>query len=382
MAAVLTADLDNTDRLVVLKDDCKRFGIKLEPPDVNTAVFAFTVPGPKRISYGLGALKGVGQTAVDALVAERTARGPYKNLLDLCRRVDLQKINRRVLEALARSGALDALGPNRATLLAQIPDALQLAERAGHAAAAGQGGLFATDNVDTTIEVSTPVQRDWTKRERLQGELDSLGLYLTGHPFEDYAGHCEKFTNNPIAGVLGPPPAEGAQFFQRREVKLAGVVTDIRRRGSRVFLMLDDNTERIEVALFEDVLALCKQLLSKYAMLVVEGTLRYDDFSNAWRVVARRVRTADSMIEENARRVTIRWPSAANGAFVRDLQQILKPFLRGRCEICLRYRNAAAEAELTLGEKWSVSLTRELRDKLTELLGDDSYSIHYLKHPL
>ncbi|HZF28202.1 MAG TPA: DNA polymerase III subunit alpha [Gammaproteobacteria bacterium] len=383
MAAVLTADLDNTDRLVVLKDDCRRFGISLEPPDVNTSVFAFTVPGPKRISYGLGALKGVGQMAVDALVAERAARGPYKDLLDLCRRVDLQKINRRVLEALARSGALDALGANRATLLASIPDALQLAERAGHAAAAGQGGLFATDDVDTTIELTTPVQREWTKRERLQGELDSLGLYLTGHPFEDYAGHCEKFTNNPIAGVLGPPPAEGAQFFTRREVKLAGVVTDIRRRGSRVFLMLDDNTERIEVALFEEVIAQCKQLLSKYAMLVVEGALRYDDFSNGWRVVAKRVRTADSMIEENARRVTIRWSShTANGSLVRDLQQILKPFLRGKCEICLRYRNSTAEAELTLGDKWTVSLTRELRDKLTELLGDDSYSIHYLKHPL
>jgi DNA polymerase-3 subunit alpha len=294
----------------------------------------------------------------------------------------LQKINRRVLEALVRSGALDALGANRATLFASIPDALALAERAGHAAAAGQGGLFATDDVDTTIELTTPLHREWTKRERLQGELDSLGLYLTGHPFEDYAGHCEKFTNNPISGVLGPPPAEGAQFFQRREVKLAGVVTDIRRRGSRVFLMLDDNTERIEVALFEDVLALCKQLLSKYAILVVEGTLRYDDFSNGWRVVAKRVRTADSMIEENARRVTIRWPSAANGSFVRDLQQVLKPFLRGKCEICLSYRNALAEAELTLGDKWTVSLTRELRDKLTELLGDESYSIHYLKHPL
>jgi hypothetical protein len=98
--------------------------------------------------------------------------------------------------------------------------------------------------------------------------------------------------------------------------------------------------------------------------------------------VAKRVRTAGSMIEENARRVTIRWPSAANGSFVRDLQQVLKPFLRGKCEICIRYRNAAAEAELTLGEKWNVSLTRELRDKLTELLGDESYSIHYLKHPL
>ena len=145
MAAVLTADIDNTDRLVVLKDDCKQFGIALEPPDVNTSVFAFTVPGARRIRYGLGALKGVGQSAVDAIVSEREARGPFKSMIDLCRRVDLQKINRRVLEALVRSGALDALGPNRATLNDAIGDVLQLAERSAHASAAGQGALFGGD---------------------------------------------------------------------------------------------------------------------------------------------------------------------------------------------------------------------------------------------
>src|SRR5690606_31996705 len=141
MAAVLTADMDNTDRLVVLKDELKRMGIVLEPPDVNTSVLPFTVAGPKRISYGLGALKGVGPGAVEAIVSERNARGPYKSLFDLCARVDLTKINRRVLEALVRSGALDSLGANRATLMNGIPTALQAAERSVRAQAAGQTAL-------------------------------------------------------------------------------------------------------------------------------------------------------------------------------------------------------------------------------------------------
>jgi DNA polymerase-3 subunit alpha len=187
MAAVLTADMDNTDRLVVLKDELKRLGIVLEPPDVNRSVLPFTVAGPKRISYGLGALKGVGPGAVEAIVTERDAHGAYTSLVDLTRRVDLTKINRRVLEALAKSGALDALGANRATLMHGIPGALQAAERTVHAQAAGQTALFGGDERSDALEhVLTPM-RDFSKRERADGERESLGLYLTVHPFDEFA---------------------------------------------------------------------------------------------------------------------------------------------------------------------------------------------------
>jgi DNA polymerase-3 subunit alpha len=378
MAAVMTADIDNTDRLVVLKDDCSRFGIQLEPPDVNRSVFAFTVGGPRRISYGLGALKGVGQSAVDSIVAEREAHGPFKSLLDLCRRIDLQKINRRVLEALVRSGALDSLGPNRATLMAAIPDVLQLAERSAHASAAGQAALFGGDAAPGELEHEIVPQREWTKRERLEAERESLGLYLTGHPFEDFAEHCEKFTHGAIAKVLGAMPHEAAPYHVRRDVILAGVVMDVRRRGNRVSILLDDDTERIEATLFEDVYAQCKHLVAKHAVLIADGQLRYDDFINGWRLTARRVRSADDAIEEHARRLTIRWPgNGAATSFVRDLQRTLQPFTRGKCEVCIEYRSPAGEATLTLGEAWSVRLTRELRDQLTRLLGENRYLIHY-----
>jgi DNA polymerase-3 subunit alpha len=380
MAAVLTADSDNTDRLVVLKDELKRLGLALEPPDVNASVLPFTVAGPKRISYGLGALKGVGPSAVEAIVAERDAHGPYTSLVDLCRRVDLTKINRRVLEALVKSGGLDSLGANRATLMNGIANSLQAAERSVHAQAAGQATLFGGERDDTLEHVLTPV-REWSKRERLEGERESLGLYLTGHPFDDFAEHCKHFTNGAIAKVLQGLPSSALPYHVRKEAILAGVVVDVRRRGNRVSIILDDDTERIEVTMFDEVFAQAKHVIAKHAVLLAEGQLRYDDFINGWRLTAKRIRSADEAIEEYARRLTIRWPADAAGPeFVRELQRVLKPFTRGRCEVSLEYRKNGAEALLTLGEAWSVRVTRELRDQLTRLLGDDRYLIHYPKH--
>ncbi|HEU4620029.1 MAG TPA: DNA polymerase III subunit alpha [Gammaproteobacteria bacterium] len=382
MAAVMTADMDNTDKLVVLKDECTALGLALDPPNVNRSAHAFTVAGPKRISYGLGAVKGVGQAAVDAIVAEREAGGPFTSLLDLCRRVDSQKLNRRVLEALARAGALDGLGTNRATLMKAVPDALRLAEHSAHALAGGQGALFGGDDEGEGLEHEFEVVREWTKRERLEAERESLGLYLTGHPFEEVAAHCKHFTNGPIAGVVGSLPADGANSYAaRREVTLAGVVMDVRRRGNRVSIVLDDDTERIEASLFDEVYASCKHLVAKHAVLVVRGQLRFDDYLGAWRIGAQRVSSVDDEIEEHARRITIVWSGLESRPdFVPALKDLLKPFTRGKCEVCLKYRGPAAEALLTLGEEWNVRPTRELRERLARLLGDESVSVHYPKH--
>jgi DNA polymerase-3 subunit alpha len=230
------------------------------------------------------------------------------------------------------------------------------------------------------------VIRDWTKRERLEAERESLGLYLTGHPFDDFAKHCGYFTNGPIAGVLGSLPSEGGgagqyQYQARREVTLAGVVMDIRRRGSRVSVVLDDNTDRIEVTLFDEVFAQCKHLIVKHAVLVAYGQLRYDDFLSAWRITAQRIRSVDDEIEEHARRLTITWSGReARPDFVPALKEMLKPFTRGKCEICLKYEGPTAAALLTLGDEWAVRPTRELREGLTRLLGEERFSIHYPKH--
>ena len=162
---------------------------------------------------------------------------------------------------------------------------------------------------------------------------------------------------------------------------LAGVVMDVRKRGNRVSIVLDDDTERIEVTMFDEVFAQSKHLIAKHAVLIAEGQLRYDDFINGWRINCeahpfgrrgdRGVRApSDDPLAERS----------VGAEFVRDLQRMLKPFTRGRCEVCIEYKAATGEAALTLGEAWSVRLTRELRDQLTRLLGDDRYLIHYPQH--
>ena len=380
MAAVLTADMGNTDKLVFLKDDCSQFGIKLEAPDINVSQYEFAVTGERSISYGLGAIKGVGQSIIDNIVAEREANGRYVTLLDLCRRVDQQRINRRVLEALVRSGALDCLGENRATLMGAVPNTSRLAEHAAYATAAGQGALFAEHDGSGDFEqLLTPVP-EWNEQERLKGERESLGLYLTGHPFNDYIEHCSHFTHGSIRKLVGAF-SDNSQFSSQKEVTVAGLVMDIRRRGSRVSIILDDNTDHLEITVFEDVFNQFRHLVVKDAVLVVVGRLRFDNFLHACRLTAQRIRSVDEAIEQHARRLTIQWTADGNGTdFVRSLKETLQPFTHGRCEVCVEYVGPTASASLTLGDGWSVRPTRELRERLGALLGSKHYSLHYPKH--
>jgi len=381
MAAVMTADMDNTDKLVILKDDCKQLGIRIDPPNVNRSSFSFAVGGRRRIIYGLGAIKGVGRSVVEAIIAERESGGPFTGLLDLCLRVDPHKVNRRVLEALTRSGALDELGVNRRTLMNAIGDTLALAERSALAAAAGQGALFAQERDDAEIDYVIKPLREWSKHERLEAERESLGLYLTGHPFDDYAEHCKNFSHGAIAKVLESLPSTAEPYHVRRNVILAGAVMDIRRRGNRTTLLLDDNTERIEVTLFDEVFAQSKHLISKHVVLVVEGQLRYDDFLSAWRLTAQRVRSVDAAIEEHARCLTISLTDDETGLeLIGQLRETLEPFRHGNCEVSIRYRNQLAAAQLVCGDDWCVRPTRELRESLSRLLGEDRCQIHYPKH--
>jgi DNA polymerase-3 subunit alpha len=215
----------------------------------------------------------------------------------------------------------------------------------------------------------------------MQAEFESLGLHLTGHAFDGFADHRDRLNISSIAKIVGGMPSEGANFFARKDVTLAGAVMDIRRRPNRTSVVLDDDTERIEVTLFDEVYAQFKHVIVKHTVLIVEGQLRYDDFLNGWRVTAKRVCSADEVIEEQARRLTIPWPGNGSAAtFIRDLQRTLQPFTRGRCEVCVEYRSRLGEAQLTLGDAWSVGLTRELRDQLTRLLGENRFSIHYPRH--
>jgi len=386
MAAVLSSDMDRTDKIVTLIDECRRMGLVVEGPDINRSQFMFAVEGVS-IRYGLGAIKGVGQAAVDSMITERLSRGVFRDLRDLCRRIDLNRVNRRVLEALIRSGALDALAANRATLMHELPAAMQAADQTSKARAAGQSDLFgvatpAGAGPQTAATAEEP-QAEWSDAIRLAGERDTLGLYFTGHPIAEYERELGPVISGRIADLGGPRPVgagEGGWRNAGRSVTVAGLVLEIRKRGGRTSLVLDDRSGRIEVTLFEDVLQQYRALIERDAILVVDGALRWDEFIEDWRLTAKRILDLDQAREQYARRLVLRWPGARNGdagTVVSALEQALRPSRGGRCAVGIRYDRADASAFVELGEEWTVRPSRELIERLGRILGRDGVELYY-----
>jgi DNA polymerase III subunit alpha len=385
MSAVLSSDMDKTDKVVTLIDEARRMQLKVEPPDVNSSHYMFTVSGPRSIRYGLGAIKGVGQSVVEMFVAQREAGGAYRDLADLCRRSDLNRMNRRVLEALIRSGAVDALGANRATLMHALPAAMQLADQTIRARVVGQDDMFGL--MDASAGVSAPVTNevlpDWSRRVRLDGERDTLGLYLTGHPFEEFEAEVRPIISGRIADLTGdrPPPSNEGFHFKGRPATVAGMVFDLGKRGGRMIFTLDDRSGRIEASMFEETWQQYRTTIAKSAIVVVEGALRFDEYIEGWRLNAKRVIDIDQAREQHGRRLVLRWPEGADRGFTKQLEQILKPFRGGRCAVVVRYQSSAARAEMVLSEEWSVRPTRELTDRLAQLCGNDGVRLIYSPRP-
>ncbi|MFO1393329.1 MAG: DNA polymerase III subunit alpha [Steroidobacteraceae bacterium] len=388
MAAVLSSDMDKTDKVVTIIDECNRMALAVEPPDVNASQYMFTVSGPKSIRYGLGAIKGVGQAAVETMLAERTAHGRFKNLRDLCRRLDLNRVNRRVLEALVRSGALDSFGENRATLMHQLPAAMQAADQSSRAKAAGQDDLFGLAEsvpaqADETGESGERLP-DWSEAVRLAGERDTLGLYLTGHPITEYERELKPIVSGRIADIGGARPVgsnEGGWRGPGRSVTVAGLVLEVRKRGGRTSFVLDDRSGRLEVTMFEDVYQQYRALVARDAILVVDGSLRWDDFIEDWRLAAKRILDVDQAREQYARRVVLRWPrgekSGDGRRIVSQIEQALRPSRGGRCSVSIRYARSDAAAFLNFGEEWTVRPSRDLVERLGQILGRDAVEIVY-----
>jgi DNA polymerase-3 subunit alpha len=373
--------MDKTDKVVMLIDEARRMDLEVEPPDVNFSSYMFTVSGSRRIRYGLGAIKGVGQSVVDMLVEERERNGQYTSLADVCRRGEQAKFNRRVLEALIRSGALDSVGANRATLMHALPTAMQLADQTIRARAVGQNDMFglAAQPVATPTSAPDEVMPDWSRRVRLDGERDTLGLYLTGHPFQEFEDELRSIASR-IADVGGEKPittGEEGFRFRGKPVTVAGSVFDVGKRGGRVIFTLDDRSARLECTIFEEAYQQYRSILTKNAILVVEGSLRYDEFIDGWRLSAKKITEIEQVREQYSRRLVLRWPANAPPNFVATLEQTLRPFRGGKCAVAIRYRGADARADLVLSEEWKVKPTRELTDKLGQLLGNDGFRLLY-----
>ncbi|HWV08506.1 MAG TPA: DNA polymerase III subunit alpha [Pseudomonas sp.] len=388
MAAVLSADMHNTDKVVILVEECRNMKLRIDPPDVNVSEFKFTVNDDGRIVYGLGAVKGVGEGPVEAIVESRQD-GPFKDLFDFCSRVDLKRINKRTLEALVRSGALDRLGPhfydeikayqanidrNRAVLLAAMEEAVQAAEQTARSHDSGHmdlfGGVFA--DTDSDVYVNHLKAREMSLKERLKGEKDTLGLYLTGHPIDEYEGEVRRFARQRIIDLK---PARDTQT-------VAGLIVNLRvmknKKGDKMgFITLDDRSGRIEASLFADAFASNQALLQSDALVVVEGEVSNDDFSGGLRLRAKRVMSLEEARTGLADSLRLKVASTAlKGDRLRWLADLCGKH-KGACPITLDYTGEDAKALLQFGEGWRIDPADSLIQALRDQFGRDNVFLHY-----
>jgi len=361
-AANMTVEMDDTDKLKVLLGDAKTFGVLFEAPDINRGVYRFEPVTDKLVRYGLGAVKGTGQGAIEAIVAAREGTadkegqggGPFRSLFDFCARVDRQRVNKRVVEALIKAGAFDALHADRATALASVALAFEWADT--QEANALQGGLFdfGPDDKDghgsSTKEPALAHAEPWTLRERLMLEKSALGFYLSGHLFDESGDEVRRFARRRIADLV-----------DSRDVQLlAGIVTGLRvvngQRGRTAIFKLDDATEAIEAVINEDLLDANKDLIVEDALLIAQGKVQIDRFNGGLRFNVNQVWDLPSARARFGRFLQV----ALNGGLP-PVGDVIRTWPARRTEsehgeltqgltVRLQLRRAHAMAELDLGD--------------------------------
>ncbi|MFL6622045.1 MAG: DNA polymerase III subunit alpha [Sulfurifustis sp.] len=373
MAAVLSSDMDKTDKVVTMIAECRDMKLKVLPPDINRCEYEFVPVDDSTILYGLGAIKGLGQSAIEAIQQARAEGGPFKDLFDFCKRIDARRINRRVLESLIKAGACDTLGVHRAALMASLTKAIAEADQHAAAAAAGQEDLFGGLTAPADSTAVYEVAAEWSEEQRLDGEKETLGLYLTGHPIARYAEELKRIISATIAELR---PTDD------RAIVVAGLVVGMRvmqtRRGDRMaFITLDDRTGRLELAVFSELFERHRDLLVKDVLLVVKGHVSVDEYTGGFKMSAEEIYNIDQARGVFGSRLIIHVDAstAANG-FMDELRQILAPS-QGPCPVWVRYRGETAEAELVLGEEWKVSPSNAVLERLSRLAGERNVQIEY-----
>lgn len=390
MAAVLSSDMDKTDKVVIFLEECSRMGMKVLPPDINRSSHMFTVDATGRIIYGLGAVKGAGKAAIDIIIDERDKNGAYRDIYDLCRRVDTRKLNKRVLEALVKSGAMDSMGHNRATMMANIHDALKAAEQNTRSSLIGQNDLFGGFSDECVAPIEIKKEKEWADTERLKYEKDTLGLYLTGHPINQYERElhhivtCRLGQIDEIAESL--MPSGGGYGKGRQEEKriiLAGLTVSVRKmvtqRGSKIaFVTLDDRTGRVEMALFSEAYDAYKDALGKDELIVAIGKLSFDEFSGRYRISADKVMSLDEARKTFVCKMIINLDhSQVDSEFNSRLKAILSEHRGGLSPVWVHFMGEKAKVKIPFPDDWRVNVTESLISEVQNLVGAGRVLIQY-----
>lgn len=369
MAAVMSSDMDNTDKVVTFIDECAHMKLTVLPPLINQSMYPFTVRDDTTIIYGLGAIKGVGESAIDCITEERAAHGSYADLFAFCQRLDLRKVNRRVLEALIKSGAFDDWQVERAVLNVSLEKALKVAEKEHQNQSSGQFDLFSLLE-DEASKQEYVLSKPWSEAQRLEGEREVLGFYLTGHPADQYRREFGDFIVS--MSQLNPSVHKKAIIC----AQVSAIRKIITKRGKKLVIFgMDDSTSRMDVVVFGEVFEAFTSPLATGDMLVVEGEVAHDDFSGGVKMTATQLYDVPSARARFARCLELRLKPEDQSALP-SIQALLKAH-SGRCAVQVSYTNAHAKAQLSLAQQWQVMPSDELLSLLVNILGEERVVMRY-----
>lgn len=375
MAATMSSDMDKTDKVVTFIEEARNMGLTVEPPDVNRGEFQFSVDEEGRIIYGLGAIKGLGEGPVDSIIEARQGGGSFADLFDFCNRVEPRKVNKRAIEALIRSGAFDHLQEERACLQAAINDAVKAAEQSAHNVSSGIDDLFGEvgqaerGDVYTDYRVVTP----WSTRDRLKGEKKTLGLYVSGHPIDDYVEELSQFISDRISDLRA----------DRKPQSVAGLIVSHRimktRRGDDMaILTLDDRSGRIEMALFSEELGSFREHLADDIIVVCEGTVSQDERDGTLKLRGSSIALLADARRDRAQALVLELDAKSfAGDFTSGLKASLVDKHADGCPVWIEYKGVSASGRVVLGPDWMVNPSEDCLVQLQQRFGADRVRVEY-----
>jgi len=374
MAATLTSEMENSDRVVVLINECRRLGIGVLPPNVNEGFVEFRATAGGDIQFGLGAIKNVGRSAIRNMIEARNDGGSFEDVFDLTSRVDLRLLNRRVLESLVASGALDALLGDRAQLTEAVPVALQLGQRAQRERDSGQTSLFGalSENTDSAPRPRRlPDAEPWTDSVKLAKEKEVLGFYMTGHPLARYEKELAAFATGTIGDL--------AELEDGEIVRVGGIVTRIKttndRKGEQMaFVTLEDFTGRVELVVFSSCYAKRRSEIRRDATIVVEGKVSTREEEEP-KLLVTDIVPLDHVHERYVERVVISLTSPGlDETMLHGLKSILAGH-PGRTPVDLLVRSANGDVVTIRASGSGVEPSRTLVEVLAEVVGEANVSL-------
>jgi len=371
-AASLTYDMENTDKLIRIKEDCETFDIEVKPPCVNHSAYEFSVWKQDEIRYALGAIKGIGRSISEAIYKERKQNGEFKTIFDFCKRLSSEKPSKRTLEALVKCGAMDAFGENRSTLLNSIQIALSYSNKLNHEQSAGQTNLFYSESDEDQNLPELRRAKELQVDEKLGFEYATLGFYFSGHPFDAYRNDCKHFTRYNISSLKRMLDSKKRESYGNNNsiIDLAGLVSEVKRRGNNLAFKIDDGTAMIEGIVFGERMESLKGFITNNQLLFLRGKLRFDSYADMWQLVIEETSSLEELISNKAKKLVIRCDPNFNP---KKLQKILKSHTPGNCSVQLNYLSDVNQTKMKLGNEWKVNPTKQLRETLAEELGIDNF---------